>query len=159
MLQVPDLLRQVTHGNLPVQIQIRIFESEIPVGQIRINPRVNLWDALVSRLSLVVLLLILLSLSHCLCMRAVSKLTRLLIPSSLWQNVTHKMPPSAMSQYHVKLFSFIPFLSLLHKLLVAVFSHCFFVLGCSRPPFAFVLFVWLASSDWSAHQCKTQASA
>ena len=47
-LQVPDLLRQVTCGNLHVWIRIRVFESEISAGWIQINPQVNSWGALTS---------------------------------------------------------------------------------------------------------------
>ena len=46
VLQVPDLLRQVTHGNLSVQFRIRIFEIKIPAGWIQINLQVNSWWAL-----------------------------------------------------------------------------------------------------------------
>ena len=45
-IQVPDPLRQVTHGNLSVRIRIGLFENEIPAGRIRINPRVNSWCSL-----------------------------------------------------------------------------------------------------------------
>ena len=46
ILQVPDLLRQVTHGNLSAQIQIWISTSKIPAGWIQINLWVNSWWAL-----------------------------------------------------------------------------------------------------------------
>ena len=47
VLQVPDPLAQVIRGNLSVRLWIRIFETEIPAGRIRINPRVNSWCSLV----------------------------------------------------------------------------------------------------------------
>ena len=46
MLQVPDLLRQVTRGNGSVWIQIRIFEIEYLHVRIWIYPQVNSWCAL-----------------------------------------------------------------------------------------------------------------
>ena len=49
MPQVPDPLRQVTHGNLSIWLWIWIFESKIPAGQIQINPWVNSWDALLTK--------------------------------------------------------------------------------------------------------------
>ena len=48
ILQVPDLLRQVTCGNGSVWIRIRIFEIEYLQVRIWINPWVNSWCALAS---------------------------------------------------------------------------------------------------------------
>ena len=54
-------------------------------------------------------LLIFLLSSHCSCMWAVSKLTRLLILLSFLQKCILPMPSSATLHHHVKSFSFIPF--------------------------------------------------
>ena len=44
--QVPDPWIQITHGKISVQIQVLIFDSKIPAGQVQVDPQVNSWHAL-----------------------------------------------------------------------------------------------------------------